>query len=126
MTDHVYDYMHCPKESIETVRKFVNDGQGNGGEYSFVREELAELIRAVERYERALKIYSEPETGVVDIPSNIRDNLIEEIAHVYLVLNHLRYAAVVPLSFIQTKMDAKIRLYGFETYEEGSECKQDA
>ena len=115
MTENNFDYMHCPKESIDTVRKFVEDGQANGGEYSFVREELAELIRAVERYERLLKLYERPE----DMPYNIRDNLIEEISHVYLVLNHLRYVAAIPLGFIQGKMDAKIQLYGFETYEEG-------
>lgn len=116
-TNDNYDYMHCPKESFETIRKFVEHGQNNGGEYSYVREELAELIRAVERYERTF--YKADYDAPYEYVCSIKDNLIEEIAHVYLVLNHLRYVSFTPLQFIQDKMDIKIREYGFETYEEG-------
>ena len=118
----ICDYMPAPKESLETIRKFVEHGNARGGEYSFVREELAELIRAVERYERLSYMPEMIPRSVVD---DIKNNLIEEIAHVYLVLNHLRYVAAIPLGFIQGKMDAKIQLYGFETYEEGKQCKSD-
>ena len=112
----ICDYMPAPKESLETIRKFVEHGNARGGEYSFVREELAELIRAVERYERLSYMPEMMPRSVVD---DIKNNLIEEIAHVYLVLNHLRWAANVPTKFIQNKMDEKIWSYGFDIYEEG-------
>ena len=117
MTENKYDYMHCPKESFETIQKFVAHGNANGGELSFVREELAELIRAVERYERTF--YAENADPPYEYACSVKDNLVEEIAHVYLVLNHLRYTTYTPLQFIRDKMDIKIHEYGFETYEEG-------
>lgn len=119
MIENKYDYMHCPKESFETIQKFVAHGNTNGGELSFVREELAELIRAVERYERTF--YNPDFDAPYEYACSIKDNLVEEIAHVYLVLNHLRYTTYTPLQFIQDKMDIKIREYGFETYEEGKQ-----
>lgn len=92
--------MEMPQELKSVAEAFVKHGEANGGEDGFVIEELSELIRAICRIQR----YGET-LGGTNFP---KYNLTEEIAHVYLVLNHLRIKYDISVEDIQFLMNLKI------------------
>lgn len=96
----MYEYMEMPQELKSVAEAFVKHGEANGGEDGFVIEELSELIRSICRIQR----YGET-LGGTNMP---KYNLTEEIAHVYLVLNHLRVKYDIPIGDIQFLMNLKI------------------
>lgn len=96
----MYEYMEMPRKLKSVAEAFVKHGEANGGEDGFVIEELSELIRAICRIQR----YGET-LGGTNMP---KYNLTEEIAHVYLVLNHLRVKYDIPIGDIQFLMNLKI------------------
>lgn len=94
------EYMEMPQELKTAAEAFVKHGEAHGGEDGFAIEELSELIRAICRIQR----YGE-KLGGTNFP---KYNLTEEIAHVYLVLNHLRIKYDISVESIQFLMDMKI------------------
>lgn len=94
------DVIEMPQELKSVAEAFVEHGEAHGGEDGFVIEELSELIRAICRIQR----YGNT-LGGTNFP---RYNLTEEIAHVYLVLNHLRVKYDIPIGDIQFLMNLKI------------------
>ena len=101
-------YMECPKEPLSVAEKFVEDGNNTCGEHIYVIGELSELINAIAKVERATHGKN------IDKYFEAYDNLVEEIAHVYLVLNHLRIHYDVDIHAVQTEINNKIKEYGFE------------
>ena len=89
-----------PLESAEAAVLFVRHGERNGGEDIYAIEELAELIQAV------CKIVRYGENGHM-----CRSDLIEEMSHVYLILNHLRFKYDISVGELQEAMDDKIEKF---------------
>lgn len=98
-----------PHESIETVRAFVKlSDQDDIPEFEYCLEELGELIQAIQKVKRARK------RGTVEAEINAKKHLIEEIAHVYLTLNHIRDQEHISIYDIQKALDEKIEEWGYK------------
>ena len=97
MTEEYYDeYYPQPYEKIGDVLFFANHKED---ERVYLMEECAELIQACTKTMRGHPC--------------ARDNLVEEMAHVYLTLNHVRCQEGITVDEIQDRMNAKIAVYGF-------------
>ena len=95
------DIVEMPQELKSVAEAFVKHGEANGGEDGFAIEELSELIRAICRIQRC--------EDSLNGACGERYNLVEEIAHVYLVLNHLRVKYDILIEDIQFFMNLKIK-----------------
>lgn len=110
------EYMECPKELKSTAEAFAAHGERTIGEEIFAIEECAELIIGLTKLER--NMYEYAGTSKQYMIDHAKQDLAQEIAHVYLILNHIRIAKDIPIDMIQCFMDAKINKYGFEVYKE--------
>lgn len=104
-------YVPQPLESMEAANKFVAHGKETCGEDVFAIEEAAEYIRALCKLRRIM--FRDKDRLTSWRTDVCKEDLAEEIAHVYLTLNHVRLAYDIPLTLIQAAMDRKIEEYDF-------------
>jgi len=98
-----------PYERLYVVKSFVKLSEKDGiPEFEYCLEELAELIQAIQKLKRARKLGRKK-----SYISKAKQHLIEEIAHVYLTLNHIREQENISVDDIQIAMNEKIEKWGF-------------
>ena len=98
-----------PYESYSIVHDFLNlSYEDDIAEFEYCLEELAELIQAIQKLKRARK------RGKTESEIKSKQNLIEEIAHVYLTLNHVRAQENISITKIQKAIDEKIEEWGLK------------
>ena len=88
-------YYPQPHETTEDVHFFANTGDD---ERIYLMEECAELIQACTK---SIRKWSD----------DTRKNLVEEMAHVYMSLNHVRHQYKISAEEIQEKIDEKVMIY---------------
>lgn len=115
------DILECPIELKKTAEAFVHLGDIGCGEDTFAIEEAAEYIQALCKLKRYLhekpSLYeSNAELKQQRLIAYSKQDLAQEMAHVYLTLNHMRIVYGISLEEIQSFMDIKIAKYGFRTY----------
>lgn len=91
----MYEYMEMPQELKSVAEAFVRNGEFNGGEEIYAIEELSELIKAICKVERY------PNSG------SCYKDLVIEVSHVYLILNHIRIKYGIGVEEIQEAMNDK-------------------
>lgn len=98
-----------PYESNNVVLEFLKLSEEDDiAEFEYCLEELSELIQAIQKLKRARK------RGKIDSEKKAKQNLIEEIAHVYLTLNHVRAQEHISIVEIQKAIDEKIEEWGLK------------
>lgn len=98
-----------PCERVYIVKSFVKLSESDDiPEFEYCLEELAELIQAIQKLKRARKLGRKR-----SYIAKAKQHLIEEIAHVYLTLNHIREQENISLNDIQIAMNEKIEKWGF-------------
>lgn len=111
------DIMRCPIELTETAKRFVEMGEASCGEDTFAIEEAAEYIQALCKVKRYISDFAKTPEKRYMIDYSKQD-LAQEMAHVYLTLNHIRTLYGIDLDMIQSFMDIKIQKYGLPVYKE--------
>lgn len=114
------DVLKCPVELTRTAEEFVRQGEMSVGEDTFAIEEAAEYIQSMCKLKRYIREFAAGSTKAYMV-DYAKQNLAQEMAHVYLTLNHMRTLYDIPLELIQTFMDTKIAKYGLPIYREGEE-----
>lgn len=114
------DVMRCPVELTRTAEEFVRQGEMSCGEDTFAIEEAAEYIQSMCKLKRYIHEFAAGTTKsyMVDYA---KQQLAQEMAHVYLTLNHMRVLYDIPLELIQAGMDIKIAKYGLPIYRKDEE-----
>lgn len=98
-----------PYESFKVVKRFIECSEKDDiSELEYCLEELAELIQAIQKLKRARK------RGNKLSEKKAKKHLVEEIAHVYLTLNHIRDQESISLTSIQLAINEKIEEWGFK------------
>lgn len=99
-----------PYERLYVVKSFVKlSNVDDISEFEYCLEELAELIQAIQKLKRARKLGRKK--SYID---KTKQHLVEEIAHVYLTLNHVREQENIDIHDIQKAMNEKIEKWGFK------------
>lgn len=111
------DIIQCPIELAETAKRFVDLGEASCGEDTFAIEEAAEYIQALCKVKRYISEFGGGSAKQYMIDYS-KEDLAQEMAHVYLTLNHMRVLHGIDANMIQSFMDIKIRKYGLPVYKE--------